>query len=130
MNAFPEERATGAARVAVSAAAVDVLAVLVFALLGRRSHAEGLDVAGVAGTAAPFLVGLAAGWVAGRVWRSPTALPSGLWAVGGAVVGGLALRAAITGRLPVTFVLVTTVTLLVLLLGWRLLVHATRRVRS
>jgi hypothetical protein len=32
--------------------------------------------------------------------------------------------------LPATFVLVTTLSLLVLLLSWRLLVHATRRVRN
>lgn len=123
-----EVRAPG--RAVGVALAADLVAVLVFALLGRRSHAEGLDVAGVAGTAAPFLVGLGVGWFAGGVWRVPTAWASGFWAVAGAVLGGLALRAAFTARLPVTFVLVTTLSLAVLLLGWRLLVHASRRVRN
>lgn len=119
------------ARTAGVAAAlgVDVLAVLVFALVGRRSHAGGLDVAGVSTTAAPFLAGLLVGWLAGRVWRSPIGPRSGVWAVAGAAVIGLALRAAFTGRLPVTFVLVTTVSLVVLLIGWRLMVTAARRVR-
>lgn len=45
-----------------SAAALDVVAVIVFATLGRASHQEGLSSAGVAGTAWPFLLGLAIGW--------------------------------------------------------------------
>ncbi len=44
-------------------AVLDVLAVVLFAAVGRRSHAEGLDVVGVLGTALPFLVGTAVGWV-------------------------------------------------------------------
>lgn len=108
----------------------DVLAVVVFAVLGRRSHAEGLDVAGVLGTAAPFLAGLVAGWGAGRLWRAPATLVSGLWAVGGAAVVGLGLRAVVIGRLPWTFALVATVSLVVLLFSWRLLVLATRHLSN
>ena len=51
---------------------------LVFVVIGRSSHTEGLRLAGVARTAWPFLVGLAAGWVvgpgvavAGRRWSRP-----------------------------------------------------------
>jgi hypothetical protein len=106
-------------RAAATALLADLLAVLVFAATGRSSHAEALDPAGLAGTAAPFLAGLLAGWAAGRVWRAPVAPVSGLWALAGAAVLGLALRGAVTGRLPVTFVLVTCVSLAVLLLGWR-----------
>lgn len=104
----------------VAALAADVVAVLVFATIGRGSHAEGLDVAGVAVTAAPFLFGLLVGWAAGKVWRTPLSPAAGCWALGGAAVVGLALRGVLTERLPITFVLVTTVSLAVLLLGWRL----------
>ena len=44
------------------AALADIVGVLVFCAIGRRSHADGLSVAGVADTAWPFLVGTAIGW--------------------------------------------------------------------
>ena len=53
----------------VVAAAVDVIVVLVFALVGRASHNEG--VLGLFGTAWPFLAGLALGWLGLRAWRHP-----------------------------------------------------------
>jgi hypothetical protein len=117
--------------VAVLAAVADVAAVLVFAVSGRRTHAEGADLLGLLATAGPFLVALAAGWVAARAWRGPAALRTGLivWPV--TVVGGLALRAAFTGRLPLSFALVVAVVLGALLLGWRgLAVLAGRRRRA
>jgi hypothetical protein len=115
---------------AVSAAAVaDVLAVLVFAVVGRRSHAEALDPAGVLATAAPFLLGLLVGWLAARAWRLPVGWRTGLvvWLV--TAVVGLAARAAVTHRLPLTFVFIATVSLAVLLLGWRAVVLTVLRAR-
>ena len=44
-------------------ALLDAVLVLVFAAIGRRSHAEGLTVGGVLETAWPFLAGAAGGWV-------------------------------------------------------------------
>jgi hypothetical protein len=102
------------------AATVDVVAVLVFAAIGRSAHAEGVTAWGVLGTAAPFLLGLFVGWLAGRVWRAPSGLAMGTAALAGTVVVGLCVRAAFTHRLPVTFVLVAAVSLAVFLLGWRL----------
>ncbi|MGH3787260.1 MAG: DUF3054 domain-containing protein [Pseudonocardiaceae bacterium] len=101
------------------AAGADVLAVLVFAMVGRRSHAEGVDAVGILTTAAPFLLGLLVGWLVVRAWRAPFRMPVGLvvWAV--VVVIGLGLRLAFTHRLPVTFVLVAAASLALLLLGWR-----------
>lgn len=101
------------------ALAGDLLAVLVFVAIGRRTHAEADAVLGVLTTAGPFLVGLAAGWVLARAWRAPLPLRTGLvvWPV--TVVVGLAVRYAFTDRLPITFALVTTISLAVLLLGWR-----------
>jgi hypothetical protein len=49
----------------------------------------------------------------------PIRLRSGLVVLVGTAVIGLALRAAFTGRLPLSFALVAVATLAVLLLGWR-----------
>jgi len=107
---------------AAGAAALDVAAVVAFVLVGRRSHAEGVTVAGVAGTAWPFLVGLALGWVGARGWRAPAAWRTGVVAWAAAVGVGLALRAAATGGPPpVSFAVVTAVVLGGLLAGWRAL---------
>ena len=112
-----------------AALVADLVAVLVFAAIGRRSHTEGLDLDGVAATAAPFLAGLLVGWAAGRLWRDPSRPVAGLWAAGGAAVIGLALRGVVTGRLPATFVLVATVSLMILIVGWRLIAAVVLRTR-
>ncbi len=102
------------------AAGADVLAVLVFAAVGRSSHTEAVDVFGVLTTALPFLLGLPVGWLAARGWHGPLRLPVGVAEWAGVVVVGLGIRAALTHRLPLTFVLVATVSLGVLLIGWRI----------
>ncbi len=101
------------------AAAADVAAVVVFAAVGRRTHAEAGDLIGLAATAAPFAVGLAVAWSTPVVRRSPAGLRAGAVAVLCAAGVGLLLRAAVTGRLPLSFAVVATVSLAVLLLGWR-----------
>ena len=53
----------------------DVAAVLVFCAVGRRSHAEGITIAGVATTAWPFLTGTVVGWLAARGWSAGRARP-------------------------------------------------------
>jgi hypothetical protein len=112
------------------AAAADVLAVLVFAAVGRSSHAEGLDAVGVLTTAAPFLFGLLLGWLVVRVWRAPLRLPVGVAVWAGVVIVGLSVRAAFTHRLPLTFVLITAVSLALLLLGWRAIAYLITRPRT
>jgi hypothetical protein len=106
--------------------AVDAVAVVGFAALGRASHAE--DLVGTLVTAAPFVVGGAVGTLVGRTWRDPLTWRAGLFVWAGAVVVGLPLRAAVTGRLPLSFAIVATVSLGVLVLGWRALVRLGRRV--
>lgn len=101
------------------AAGADVLAVLVFAAVGRSSHAEVVDAYGVLTTASPFLLGLLLGWLVARVWRAPLRLPVGVAVWAGVVVVGLGIRAAFTHRLPLTFVLIAAVSLALFLLGWR-----------
>ncbi len=96
-----------------------MLAVLVFAAVGRSSHAEVVDAYGVLTTAAPFLLGLLVGWLVARVWRAPLRLPVGVAVWAGVVAVGLGVRAAFTHRLPLTFVLIAAVSLALFLLGWR-----------
>ncbi|SDQ40511.1 Protein of unknown function [Quadrisphaera sp. DSM 44207] len=104
---------------APAAAVLDVAAVLAFVLVGRRSHAEGLDLAGTLGTAWPFLAGLATGWVAARGWRAPSSRRTGAAVWAAAVAVGVLLRATTGDGAPVSFVVVTAFVLAALLLGWR-----------
>ncbi len=106
--------------------AVDVVAVLLFTAVGRRSHDESAatlagTLGGLAHTAWPFLVALALGWalVVARGWRPGRVRPAGLavWAV--TVLGGHALRLVSGQGSAVSFLVVTAVVLGVLLLGWR-----------
>jgi Protein of unknown function (DUF3054) len=108
---------------------VDVVCVIVFCAIGRRSHAEGLTVAGVAETAWPFLAGTTLGWLAARAWRRPTEpAPTGLVVWAGTVIVGMLLRKATSQGTAVSFVVVASVATAILLLGWRLV--ATARARS
>ncbi len=103
-------------------ALLDAVLVVVFAAVGRRSHAEGLDLLGVLRTAWPFLAGAAAGWVVGGLTvGEPRSVAFGAVVVAGAVVLGMLLRVATGQGTAWSFVLVATVVLAVLLLGWRLL---------
>jgi len=99
---------------------VDAVLVVVFALVGRSSHAEGLDPAGVWGTAWPFLAGLAVGWLVALGWRHPLAVwPTGIVAWAGTLVVGMLLRVASGQGAALAFIIVAALTLAVLLIGWR-----------
>jgi hypothetical protein len=109
----------GATSVVISAV-VDVVLVLAFALVGRASHNEGI--LGLFGTAWPFLAGLAVGWLAMRAWRHPSrAVWTGIGIWVATVAGGMALRVASGQTAQLPFILVATVALGVLLVGWRAL---------
>ena len=112
------------------AATVDLICVLVFALVGRRSHAEGSDVIGVLDTAWPFLAGAAVGLLLARAWRDGESLRVGVVVWLATVVLGVTLRLLSGDTAQPAFVLVATVTLGVLLLGWRALLRLVRRARS
>ena len=110
-------------RSSILAALADAVGVLVFCTVGRRSHAEGLTVAGVAETAWPFLVGTAVGWLLVRGWRRPTAIaPTGVVVWASTVVIGMLLRKATSTGIAVSFVVVASAATAVLLLGWRVAV--------
>jgi peptidoglycan/LPS O-acetylase OafA/YrhL len=106
----------------------DVVCVLLFCTIGRRSHAEGITLAGVAETAWPFLAGTAVGWVAARGWRRPDTLaPTGLVIWLCTVAIGMLLRKATSHGTAVSFVVVASLVTAILLLGWRAAVSALAR---
>jgi hypothetical protein len=99
---------------------VDVLCILLFCAVGRRSHAEGITVTGVAETAWPFLTGTTVGWLLARGWRQPTAVvPTGVTVWIATVVAGMLLRKASSQGVAASFVVVATLVTAALLLGWR-----------
>jgi hypothetical protein len=107
----------------------DLAAVLVFVLLGRRSHDEGSALAGTVATAWPFVAGAAVGELAAV--RLPARAPmTGVVVAAGAVAVGMPLR-RLTGRgTPVSFVVVATTFLVVFLVGWRVAVRLRERRRA
>lgn len=119
------------ARRHVTAASLDVVSIVVFAAIGRRSHDESNGLGGVLSTAAPFLLALVAGWtVATLVARRRPQLRDGsspeavvvIWIV---TVGlGLLARRVLWGRgTAFAFVVVATLVLgaflVVRRLAWR-----------
>ncbi|WP_344954134.1 DUF3054 domain-containing protein [Actinomadura miaoliensis] len=112
----------------LGAAALDVACVLVFVAIGRASHEEAASLAGFAGTAWPFLVGLAVGWLVTRAWRRPEAfVPAGAGIWVSTVVVGMVLRAVSGQGTAVAFIVVATLFTALVLLGWRGVVRVVRR---
>lgn len=112
--------AAPAPRSVLGAAAADLVAVVVFAAVGRASHSEDVFGPGLAVTAWPFLAGLGAGWVASLAWRRPLApIRSGvpIWLV--TVLGGMLLRGLSGQGVQLAFVIVATIVLGLFLVGWR-----------
>lgn len=101
---------------------IDAVLVLAFVAIGRRSHAEGITISGVAETGWPFLAALGLGWLVARAWRDPLGIRSPalvIWAT--TVVGGVALRLVSGQGAQVGFIIVTALVLGLFLLGWRAL---------
>ncbi|MDT5207903.1 MAG: hypothetical protein QOF67_318 [Mycobacterium sp.] len=110
----------GPGRQALIALLADVACVIVFAAIGRRSHAEGLTVPGIAQTAWPFLAGTGVGWLVIGGWRRPfSVIPVGVVVWACTVVVGMVLRKLISAGVAPSFVVVASVSTAVLLLGWR-----------
>ncbi|AHH22215.1 hypothetical protein NONO_c74600 [Nocardia nova SH22a] len=108
---------------------IDVVLVIVFCAIGRRSHDEAVA-AGLLRTVWPFATGLLIGWllaliIAGRV-RMPARFDGGaaLWPTGVVVwlstlIGGMVLRVISGQGTALSFVIVAATVLAVFLLGWR-----------
>jgi len=99
---------------------VDIACVVVFCAIGRRSHAEGLTLGGIAETAWPFLSGTLVGWLISRAWRAPRAVaPTGVVVWLSTVVVGMLLRKVSSQGVAASFIVVASLVTAVLLLGWR-----------
>ena len=107
-----------------------MICILVFAIVGRTSHAESSDLLGVLDTAWPFLVGYLAGLLLSRGWRRPLSRPVALTVWLATVAGGMLLRLVSGAGVALSFVVVTTLVLGVMLLGWRGIVSLVHRARS
>ncbi len=112
------------------AAVVDVVCVTGFAAVGRASHDEAV-LTGLVLTAWPFLVALVAGWLVTLAWRRPVApvrTGIGVWVV--TVAGGMLLRALTGAGTAPAFIVVATLTLGALLVGWRAIAALASRRRG
>lgn len=101
--------------------ALDAVLVVVFSTFGRGAHSEGLGAAQVWGTAWPFLVGLAVGWLILLVTRrAPGSVSSGVLVWVATVVVGMVIRGIGDGRVPHwSFIIVAATVTAVFLIGWR-----------
>ncbi|MGM7667359.1 DUF3054 domain-containing protein [Microbacterium sp. A93] len=100
--------------------AVDVLLIILFTALGRRTHESGMDLGGLLLTALPFL----AAWAVATALTRPHRTWARVWPAGVVVwlvtvVGGLLLRVALGDSAALSFQLVTAGVLGVFLLGRR-----------
>ena len=107
---------------AIIAGVIDVVAVVVFVVIGQRNHDGSSDVYGIINLAAPFLIALLTSWVVLRTWREPFNRASfvATWVI--TVAGGLFLRRVVFDRgIATAFIIVTVITLGLLLGLGRLL---------
>jgi len=104
-----------------TAAALDVVSIIVFVALGLKSHHEdGSFLRQLSKVAAPFLIALAIGWLAARAWKTPKAVATGvvIWIV--TVAGGMLLRHfAFDDGTALPFIIVASAFTLLFLVGWR-----------
>ncbi|MCP2032419.1 hypothetical protein L1277_002522 [Okibacterium sp. HSC-33S16] len=119
---------TAPVRLIVTAFAIDVVATLVFVVVGRGSHNEDPTLAGLFVTWWPFLAALVLGWIVTVAWRRPfgPVWPGlGLWAI--TVVGGMLFRTLSGQGTALPFIIVATLAVGVLVVGWRLVAALIRR---
>lgn len=120
---------------AMAALLLDAAFVLVFAVVGRRSHGEEV-LGGLTGTAWPFLLGLLVGWLialaAGRSGgrSDPCSIaPAGVLIWAGTLGVGMSARALAGQGTALSFVVVAGVVLALFLLGWRAVLLVVERRR-
>lgn len=103
---------------------LDVIGVLVFCTIGRRSHAEGITLVGVWETAWPFLSGAGAGWLLSRGWSRPASVAHtgiAVWVC--TVLFGMILRRLSNQGVAFSFVIVASLVTALFLLGWRVVAN-------
>lgn len=112
----------------------DLAVVVAFAWVGRVTHDEGDLLVGTAGTAAPFVLGLLAGWLRAPCAGMPTARRAGTvrfgwWLLAWTMGGGIAGRWLVGDGLAPAFLVVATAVLAAGLVGrrWAIVRWSSRR---
>ena len=101
---------------------LDLLVVLLFATIGRLSHAQGADPVGIVLTAWPFVVGLAGTTLVLIGMKRPTEqFLNGVIVWLGTLGFGMWIRANAGDGVQPSFVVVAGIFLAITMLGWRLL---------
>jgi hypothetical protein len=130
MSEMPADRPEPTLRPAI-AFLLDLVAVVVFVLVGRRTHHEDAGFVGFLHVAWPFAAALVLGWFVSRADRAPLAWGrvAIVWAV--TVVAGMLLRITVEGHdFKVSFTIVATLFLGACFFGWRLVYRTVMRRRS
>jgi hypothetical protein len=117
------------------ALALDVVLVIVFCAIGRRSHDEANALTGLATTAWPFLSGLAVGWLATvALYRDKfdafLIVPTGIVVWLSTLVVGMLLRVVSGQGTAFSFIIVAGTVLAVFLLGWRAVAKIVTKARA
>lgn len=112
--------------------ALDSALICLFAAIGRRSHAETGAPIGVVTTAWPFLTGMAAGWLIYLLGlrRAPLSVLDGIPVWLCTVTVGMVLRGLTHAGTAFSFMVVATLVLGAMLLGWRAVATRTLTPRS
>ncbi|WP_371829479.1 DUF3054 domain-containing protein [Rhodococcoides yunnanense] len=110
----------------IIAAVIDLVAVLIFCAIGRRSHDEANALTGLAHTAWPFVAAAVIGWgLTIALYRDKfdafLILPTGIVVWVSTVLFGMILRVVSGQGTAFSFVVVATIVLAVFLIGWRAL---------
>lgn len=128
--------------VLLRAALADAVLILIFVIIGRANHDDGLSIPGIVSTWWPFAAGAAVGWSLCYVWvqarstadtrhrfEPASPVPEGvvIWVCTVAI--GMVLRVLFNQGIAVSFVIVAAVVLGVFLLGWRVIAGAVERRR-
>jgi hypothetical protein len=113
------------------AAVADLVVVVVFVLVGRRSHHEDAGLAGFLRVWWPFAVGVAVAWIVSGLYRAPLAWGRAVAAWLLTVGVGMAVRVVAEDReFKVSFTIVTLLFVGTGMLGWRAVVRAVQARRA
>lgn len=99
---------------------IDIALIVAFAVAGRASHQESLDLDGITRTAAPFVGAALLFWIFSILTnRAMPKLKEGvaIWAT--VLVMGMLFRIMVGDGVQIAFILVAAATLALFLIGWR-----------
>jgi hypothetical protein len=111
---------------------LDAALICLFAVIGRRSHAETGAILSVLTTAWPFLAGVTTGWLVCllTLHRAPLTVRDGIPVWLGTVAIGMLIRSLTDAGTAFFFVVVATLFLGAVLLGWRAVVAVSTHHRA